>query len=177
VHEPVEQRRGQRGVTEDLAPATELEVRGERHRAALVQTPLALFALGPISAGEGVQGSSKQLDAALAKLPWLSSVAMEVFVGKYDPAKLGFKDKMIAALPASPRHGEPAHDERDWEAIRRWARDVSDWRRHAAEPVRPESAWVAWHSPAASRSADLVGETVRISGIRASRAQSSDSSW
>jgi len=29
---------------------------------------------------------------------------------------------MIAALPASPLHGEPAHDERDWEAIGDWSR-------------------------------------------------------
>lgn len=97
----------------------------ERNQAALEQTPLALFALGPISAAEGVEGSRKQLDAALAKLPWLSPVATEVFVGRYDPATLGFRDKMIAALPASPLHGEPAHDERDWEAIRGWARAMA----------------------------------------------------
>ena len=97
----------------------------ERNQAALEQTPLVLFALGPISAADGVEGSRKQLDAALAKLPWLSPVATEVFVGKYDPATLGFKDKMIAALPASPLHGEPAHDERDWEAIRGWARAMA----------------------------------------------------
>jgi menaquinone-dependent protoporphyrinogen oxidase len=96
-----------------------------RNQAALKQTPLALFALGPISAAEGVEDSRKQLDAALAKLPWLSPVATEVFVGRYDPARLGFKDKMIAALPASPLHGETAHDERDWEAIRGWARAMA----------------------------------------------------
>jgi len=45
-------------------------------------------------------------------------------VGAYDPSRLGFKDKMIAALPASPLHGETAHDERDWEAIRAWAREA-----------------------------------------------------
>jgi len=97
----------------------------ERNQAALEQTPLALFALGPVSAADGVEGSRQQLDTALAKLPWLSPVAMEVFVGKYDPAKLGWKDRMIAALPASPLHGEPAHDERDWEAIRGWARAMA----------------------------------------------------
>ena len=97
----------------------------ELNQAALEQTPLALFALGPVSAADGVEGSRQQLDTALAKLPWLSPVAMEVFVGKYDPAKLGWKDRMIAALPASPLHGEPAHDERDWEAIRGWARAMA----------------------------------------------------
>ena len=49
-----------------------------------------------------------------------------VFVGAYDPARLGFKDKMIAALPASPLHGETAHDDRDWEAIGVWSRKLVD---------------------------------------------------
>ena len=112
----------------------------ERQHAALEQTPLALFALGPISAADGVEGSRKQLDAALAKLPWLSPVATEVFVGAYDPTRLGFKDKMVAALPASPLHGEPAHDERDWEAIRGWARAMSGRLGGGEEPGRPASA-------------------------------------
>jgi menaquinone-dependent protoporphyrinogen oxidase len=96
----------------------------ERDRTALEHTPFALFALGPIKADDGVEGSRKQLDAALAKLPLPTPVATEVFVGAYDPAKLGFKDKMIAALPASPLNGETARDERDWEAIRGWARSL-----------------------------------------------------
>lgn len=83
------------------APHKEVRALLARHQAALAQTPLVPFAV-------------------LARLPWLSPVATEVFVGRYDPAKLGFEDKMVAALPASPLHGEPAHDGRDWEAIRWW---------------------------------------------------------
>jgi menaquinone-dependent protoporphyrinogen oxidase len=94
----------------------------ERNKAELEQTPLALFALGPIKADDGVDASREQLFTALAKLPMPTPVATAVFVGAYDPGRLGFKDKMIAALPASPLHGEPAHDERDWESIRGWAR-------------------------------------------------------
>jgi menaquinone-dependent protoporphyrinogen oxidase len=94
-------------------------------RALLEQTPLAVFALGPIKADDGVDGSREQLFTALAKLPAPTPVATAVFVGAYDPSRLGFKDKMIAALPASPLHGETAHDERDWEAIRVWAREAS----------------------------------------------------
>ena len=97
----------------------------ERSQAALERTPLALFALGPIKGDDGVEGSRQQLDAALAKLPWLSPAATTVFVGAYDPVRLGFKDKMVTALPASPLHGEVAHDERDWKKIRAWARRVS----------------------------------------------------
>jgi len=96
----------------------------ERNRAALEKTPLAVFALGPIKADDGVDGSREQLFTALAKLPAPTPVATAVFVGAYDPSRLGFKDKMIAALPASPLHGETAHDERDWEAIRVWAREA-----------------------------------------------------
>jgi menaquinone-dependent protoporphyrinogen oxidase len=94
----------------------------ERSRAALERTPFALFALGPIKADDGVDGSREQLFTALARVPMPTPVATAVFVGTYDPARLGFKDKMIAALPASPLHGETAHDDRDWEAIRGWAR-------------------------------------------------------
>jgi menaquinone-dependent protoporphyrinogen oxidase len=94
----------------------------ERNTEALEQTPFALFALGPINADDGVDGSRAQLLEALAKLPVPAPAATAVFVGAYDPARLGFKDKMIAALPASPLHGETAYDERDWEAIRAWTR-------------------------------------------------------
>jgi len=93
----------------------------ERSQAALEHTPYALFALGPIKADDGIDGSREQLSTALAKLPVPTPASTAVFVGAYDPARLGFRDRMIAALPASPLHGETAHDERDWEAIRAWA--------------------------------------------------------
>jgi menaquinone-dependent protoporphyrinogen oxidase len=96
----------------------------EKNSVALEQTPFALFALGPIKADDGVDGSRAQLIEALAKLPVPTPASTAVFVGAYDPARLGFKDKMIAALPASPLHGETAHDDRDWEAIRGWARQT-----------------------------------------------------
>jgi menaquinone-dependent protoporphyrinogen oxidase len=96
----------------------------ESSREALERTPFALFALGPIKADDGVDDSREQFVKALAKLPLLTPASTAVFVGAYDPARLGFKDKMIAALPASPLHGEVAHDERDWEAVKAWAREL-----------------------------------------------------
>jgi menaquinone-dependent protoporphyrinogen oxidase len=97
----------------------------ERNRESLAERPLAVFALGPVKAGDGLDGSREQLFAALAKAPAPTPVATGVFVGAYDPARLGLRDRLLAALPASPLHGEPAHDERDWDAIRAWAREVS----------------------------------------------------
>jgi len=98
----------------------------EKNRAALEHTPFALFALGPIKADDGLDGSRAQLIDALAKLPVPTPASTAVFVGAYDPARLGFKDKMIAALPASPLHGEAAHDERDWGAVLAWTRELAD---------------------------------------------------
>ena len=92
-----------------------------RCRTALSQMPVAIFALGPISGEAELEGSRTQLAAALAKLPWLRPVATEVFVGKYDPARLRFPDSLLALLPASPLHGVLAHDGRDWPVIRAWA--------------------------------------------------------
>ncbi|MDE3089585.1 MAG: flavodoxin domain-containing protein, partial [Chloroflexota bacterium] len=62
-----------------------------RHREALTEQPVAIFALGPIHDDEKErQDSRAQLDKELAKFPWLTPVALEVFGGKYDPAKLRF---------------------------------------------------------------------------------------
>ena len=97
----------------------------ERQRAALEGKPVALFALGPTSAADDLAEATVQLDKALAKLPWLRPVAAEMFVGKYDPAKLRFADRLVTKPPASPLHGLAAHDDRDWEAIGAWADDVS----------------------------------------------------
>ena len=97
----------------------------ERQRTVLESKPVAFFALGPTSAADDLAEASVQLDKALAKLPWLQRVAAEMFVGKYDPAKLRFADRLVAKPPASPLHGLEAHDDRDWEAIGAWADDVS----------------------------------------------------
>ena len=97
----------------------------ERQRAALEGKPVALFALGPTSAADDLDEAAAQLDKALAKLPWLQPWTAEMFVGKYDPTKLRFADRLVTKPPASPLHGLAAHDDRDWEAIGAWADDVS----------------------------------------------------
>jgi len=78
----------------------------------LRQRPVAIFALGPLSTSDAaMRRSRRQLDKELEKYPWLKPVALEMFVGKLDPAKLGFFERL----------GSTASDHRNWDAIRAWA--------------------------------------------------------
>ena len=90
-----------------------------RQREALQARPVAVFALGPVHDPHDEQewkDSRAQLDKELARFPWFSPLALEIFGGKYDPAALRFPLKMFAGA-------EPASDIRDWEAIKSWARN------------------------------------------------------
>jgi menaquinone-dependent protoporphyrinogen oxidase len=92
-----------------------------RHRKALTERPVAIFALGPVHDPHDEQewqDSRAQLDKALAEFPWLTPVALEIFGGKYDPAKLRFPISLFAGK-------EPASDLRDWTAIRAWASNLA----------------------------------------------------
>ena len=98
------------------------------HRAELAGRPVAVFALGPIQSPPNEaerQGAREQLDKQLVRFPWLAPVAVGVFGGKYDPARLRFPDSLIARLPATPLKGLPASDARDWPEIRAWATDLA----------------------------------------------------
>jgi menaquinone-dependent protoporphyrinogen oxidase len=88
-----------------------------RHRQALTQRPVAIFALGPFHADEKeFQEVREQLDKELAQFPWLTPGAIEIFGGKFDPEKLTFPHNLLPALKKMP-----ASDVRDWTAIRAWA--------------------------------------------------------
>jgi menaquinone-dependent protoporphyrinogen oxidase len=92
-----------------------------RHRAALTQRPVAVFALGPFHAEEKeYQEVRRQLDKELAKFPWLTPQAIAIFGGKFDPQKLTFPHNLVPALK-----NMPASDVRDWAAIRAWANDLA----------------------------------------------------
>lgn len=96
-----------------------------RFKEQLVRKPIAIFALGPISNDEEeMQGSRNQLDRNLGHYDWLKPIAVEMFVGKYDPAKLNFFHKLLTVLPASPIHGLTATDNRNWDAINKWTNDL-----------------------------------------------------
>lgn len=92
-----------------------------RHRQALTERPVAVFALGPVHEPHDEpewQSSRDQLAKELGAFPWFRPVAREMFGGKYDPANLGRLLKMFAGK-------EPASDIRDWAAIRAWAADLA----------------------------------------------------
>jgi menaquinone-dependent protoporphyrinogen oxidase len=87
--------------------------------------PGAFFALGPTRPGALDQPDVRaQLDEALVKIPWFKPVSAQLFGGKYAPARLRFPDSLLAALPASPLHNQPASDARDWNAINAWAESL-----------------------------------------------------
>ena len=93
-----------------------------KHRPALVSLPTLIFALGPFHNKEDeMHGAREQLDKALAKFPWLQPAAVEVFAGKFDPARLRIPYSLIGPLKKMP-----ASDERDWEAIGAWARGIAE---------------------------------------------------
>lgn len=93
-----------------------------RHREALKQRPVAVFALGPWHDEEKeYQEVRKQLDKELAKFPWLTPKAIAIFGGKFDPQKLTFPHNMIPALK-----NMPASDIRNWTVIRAWASDLAE---------------------------------------------------
>jgi menaquinone-dependent protoporphyrinogen oxidase len=92
-----------------------------RHRKALEQRPVAVFALGPVHEPHDEQewqNSQAQLDKELAKFPWFEPMSVELFGGKFDPAKLAFPINKLAG-------SEPPSDARDWDAIRAWGRGVA----------------------------------------------------
>ncbi len=91
-----------------------------RHRAALAQKPVAIFALGPINNVEKEFLEARaMLDKELAKFPWLAPIVIEIIGGRLEPAKFRFPYNLIPAMK-----NMPASDIRDWAAIRDWASNL-----------------------------------------------------
>ncbi len=106
----------------------------KRQRTALSERPIAIFALGPLSSAEKErQGSREQLEHALAKFPWLAPVAVELFGGVINPAKLHF-----------PFNHMPAGDARDWTAIHAWAGKLAATFQRPVPPVNVQAQAVQW---------------------------------
>jgi len=92
-----------------------------RQRQALADRPVAIFAMGPLNNDEKEwQGVREQVDKDLAQFPWFTPIALEIFGGVFDPAKLRFPYNLLPALRRLP-----ASDIRDWGTIRAWASDLA----------------------------------------------------
>jgi menaquinone-dependent protoporphyrinogen oxidase len=93
-----------------------------RHRQALEERPVAVFALGPFNdVPKEWQDVRANLDKELANFSWFTPVAIEVFGGKFDPAKLDFPYNLVPGLKKLP-----VSDIRDWTAIRAWANSLPE---------------------------------------------------
>src|SRR5574341_311518 len=65
-------------------------------REALALRPVAIFALGPLSTDKAAMLRSRsQLDKELEKYAWLEAATVEMVVGKVDPSKLGFFERLV----------------------------------------------------------------------------------
>ena len=92
-----------------------------RHRPLLEKIPVAVFALGPTEDKEKDWTETRaQLDKVLSQYPWLKPAAVELFGGKFDPARLTFPYNLVPGLKRMP-----VNDIRDWEAIRVWASELA----------------------------------------------------
>jgi menaquinone-dependent protoporphyrinogen oxidase len=91
-----------------------------KFRNALAQKPIAIFALGPVNNVEKeFQDARAMLDKELAKYPWLTPAAIEIFGGKMDPPHFRFPYNLIPAM-----NKLPVSDIRDWAAIKTWASNL-----------------------------------------------------
>ena len=88
----------------------------KRHRRALQDRPVAIFALGPFEdKPDHWDGARDQLAKALAKFPGLDPLDTKLFGGRFDMSKLGFPFTVLPALQEVP-----PSDLRDWDEVRAW---------------------------------------------------------
>ncbi len=94
-----------------------------RHRRALAEMPVAVFALGPLGYEEkNVKGPQRQLDRALGHFAEIRPLSTALFGGVLDQSKLGFPVKHSPPL----KQFFPLTDVRDWQAVEAWAIGVLD---------------------------------------------------
>ena len=87
-----------------------------RQRRRLGRVPFAVFAMGPTeSVEQQFLDARKHLDKTLVKLGGVTPVAVAIFGGLFDPARLKFP------YANAGTRAMPAADLRDWKAIEAWA--------------------------------------------------------
>jgi len=90
-----------------------------RYRDALAKVPVAAFAVGLAPLGKDPAGIDNAMKKLQKTLEPLAPVAMTIFAGRLDPAKLSWFQKWITNKVKSP-----VGDFRDWTAIAAWAREL-----------------------------------------------------
>jgi menaquinone-dependent protoporphyrinogen oxidase len=94
----------------------------KNHQKVLTGTPIAIFALGPTHDVESeFQSAISQLDKELEKFKWLKPIEKKMFIGKFDPSKIGFPFSLIG-----PLKNMPLSDERNWGEISSWASSLAE---------------------------------------------------
>jgi menaquinone-dependent protoporphyrinogen oxidase len=101
-----------------IVPAVVKFVAGNRPR--LEQIPVAAFAVGIAPVMPQAGPVEKLLEELKKSLAPLTPVAITMFAGKLDPAKLSFVERTMTKMLKVP-----TGDFRNWEAIRAWAREVA----------------------------------------------------
>jgi menaquinone-dependent protoporphyrinogen oxidase len=94
-----------------------------RHRRALAEMPVAVFALGPLGSEEkDVKAPQRQLDRSLRRWPEIHPLSTALFGGVIDQSKLRFPDRYAPPL----KQFFPTTDVRNWQAIESWAIGLLD---------------------------------------------------
>jgi menaquinone-dependent protoporphyrinogen oxidase len=89
------------------------------HDVLLAKLPLAAFAVGLAPLGKDPAGIDNAMKKLQKTLEPLAPVAITIFAGRLDPAKLSWFQKWITNKVKSP-----VGDFRDWTAIAAWAREL-----------------------------------------------------
>jgi menaquinone-dependent protoporphyrinogen oxidase len=95
----------------------------EHHRVALSKLPVWVFSSGPVGADDPLpHDDPKKLIASTLTTPTGKTNVRDhrVFVGKLDPADLGFGQRIAVKWL-----GVPYGDFRNWDEIRAWAREIA----------------------------------------------------
>ncbi len=90
-----------------------------KYRDALIKVPFAAFAVGVAPLGKDPADKENAMKKLQQTLGPLTPVAMTIFAGKVDPAKLSWLQKWMTEKAKSP-----VGDFRDWTAIAAWAREL-----------------------------------------------------
>jgi len=92
----------------------------KKNKKSLLEKKAAFFSLGPLNDAEKDWKEVNEIfNKEMAKYPWFTPVATEVFGGKLDPTTLQFPYNLIPAMK-----NMPPSDLRDWEKIRSWTESL-----------------------------------------------------